>query len=93
VDRHVCILPLKLDCRDSLGSDVFSRVVYRSRISIESALISVGLALLVGLPVGLVSGYFRCFWDEWVVMRVVDSIQAFPFLIRATASLSPSGEQ
>jgi hypothetical protein len=68
---------------DSLGSDVFSRVVYGSRISIESALISVGLALLVGLPVGLVSGYFRGFWDEWVVMRVVDSIQAFPFLILA----------
>ena len=68
---------------DSLGSDVFSRVVYGSRISIESALISVGLALLVGLPVGLLSGYFRGFWDEWVVMRVVDSIQAFPFLILA----------
>ena len=32
---------------------------------------------------GLVSGYFRGFWDEWVVMRVVDSIQAFPFLILA----------
>ena len=68
---------------DSLGSDVFSRVVYGSRISVESALISVGLALLVGVPVGLVSGYFRGFWDEWVVMRVVDSIQAFPFLILA----------
>jgi ABC-type dipeptide/oligopeptide/nickel transport system permease subunit len=68
---------------DSLGSDVFSRVVYGSRISVESALISVGLALLVGLPVGLVSGYFRGFWDEWVVMRVVDSIQAFPFVILA----------
>jgi len=68
---------------DSLGSDVFSRVVYGSRISIESALISVGLALLIGVPVGLISGYFRGFWDEWLVMRIVDSIQAFPFLILA----------
>jgi peptide/nickel transport system permease protein len=68
---------------DSLGSDIFSRVVYGSRISIESALISVGLALLVGVPVGLMSGYFRGFWDEWVVMRIVDSVQAFPFLILA----------
>ena len=68
---------------DSLGSDVFSRVVYGSRISIESALISVGFALLIGVPVGLTSGYFRGFWDEWVVMRIVDSVQAFPFLILA----------
>src|SRR5215203_5522709 len=68
---------------DSLGSDVFSRVVYGSRISIESALISVGIAVLVGVPVGLMSGYFRGFWDEWVVMRIVDSVQAFPFLILA----------
>ena len=68
---------------DSLGSDVFSRVVYGARISLESSLISVGIALLVGVPVGLTSGYFRGFWDEWVVMRIVDSIQAFPFLILA----------
>jgi peptide/nickel transport system permease protein len=55
---------------DSLGSDVFSRVVYGARISLEASLISVGLA-------------FRGFWDEWIVMRAVDSIQAFPFLILA----------
>jgi peptide/nickel transport system permease protein len=68
---------------DSLGGDVFSRVVYGARISLESSLISVGIALLVGVPVGLISGYFRGFWDEWIVMRVVDSLQAFPFLILA----------
>jgi peptide/nickel transport system permease protein len=56
VDRHVCILPLEHDSMDSLRSDVFSRVVYGSRIS-------VGIAFLVGLPVGLISGYFRGFWD------------------------------
>jgi peptide/nickel transport system permease protein len=68
---------------DSLWSDVCSRVVYGARISLESSLISVGIALLVGVPVGLTSGYFRGFWDEWIVMRVVDSLQAFPFLILA----------
>jgi peptide/nickel transport system permease protein len=68
---------------DSLGSDVFSRVVYGARISLESSLISVGIAVLIGVPIGLTSGYFRGFWDEWVVMRIVDSLQAFPFLILA----------
>jgi peptide/nickel transport system permease protein len=68
---------------DSLGSDVFSRVIYGARISLEASLISVGLAIGVGVPLGLVSGYYRGFWDEWIVMRAVDSIQAFPFLILA----------
>ncbi len=68
---------------DSLGGDVFSRVVFGARISLYSSLISVGIALLIGVPVGLTAGYFRGIWDEWIVMRVVDSLQAFPFLILA----------
>ena len=73
------------DCfgTDNLGQDVFSRVVFGARISLMASLISVGIALLIGVPVGLTSGYFRGIWDEWIVMRVVDSIQAFPFLILA----------
>ena len=68
---------------DSLGQDVFPRVVYGASISLQASLLSVGIAIAVGVPVGLVSGYFRGFWDEWVVMRIVDSIQAFAFLILA----------
>ena len=68
---------------DSLGSDVFSRVVYGARISLQASLISVGIAMGVGVPLGLVSGYFRGFWDVWILMRIVDSFQAFPFLILA----------
>jgi peptide/nickel transport system permease protein len=70
---------------DDLGRDIFSRVVYGARISIQAALVSVGIAVLIGVPIGLFSGYYRGFWDEWVVMRSVDAIQAFPFLILALA--------
>jgi peptide/nickel transport system permease protein len=70
---------------DDLGRDIFSRVVYGARISIKAALYSVGIAILIGVPIGLFSGYYRGVWDEWVVMRAVDAMQAFPFLILALA--------
>ncbi|MEH7480232.1 ABC transporter permease [Neobacillus drentensis] len=70
---------------DDLGRDIFSRVVYGAQISIKAALLSVGIAILIGVPIGLLAGYFGGFWDEWVVMRSVDAMQAFPFLILALA--------
>lgn len=70
---------------DDLGRDIFSRMVYGARISLQAALIAVGLAFCVGVPIGIASGYFRGFWDEWVVMRIVDALQAFPSLILALA--------
>ncbi|PAE40138.1 ABC transporter permease [Bacillus sp. 7884-1] len=70
---------------DDLGRDIYSRVVYGAQISIKAALLSVGIAILIGVPIGLLSGYFGGFWDEWVVMRSVDAMQAFPFLILALA--------
>lgn len=76
---------------DSLGGDIFSRVVYGARISLESSLISVGIALGIGVPLGLTAGYFRGIWDEWFVMRIMDSLQAFPFLILALVIASILG--
>ncbi|WP_274651968.1 ABC transporter permease [Paenibacillus humicola] len=70
---------------DDLGRDIFSRVIYGAQISIKAALISVGIAMAIGIPIGLRSGYYGGFWDEWVVMRTVDAMQAFPFLILALA--------
>ncbi|MCY9659288.1 ABC transporter permease [Paenibacillus chondroitinus] len=70
---------------DDLGRDIFSRVIRGAQISIKAAVISVGIAMLIGIPIGLLSGYYRGFWDEWIVMRSVDAMQAFPFLILALA--------
>lgn len=68
---------------DDLGRDTFSRLIYGARLSLEAALISVSIAVLIGVPIGLITGYYRGFWDEWVVMRIVDSMQAFPSIILA----------
>jgi peptide/nickel transport system permease protein len=76
---------------DDLGGDIFSRVIYGARISLQASVISVGIAILIGVPIGLFSGYFRGFWDEWVVMRITDAMQAFPFLVLALAMAAVLG--
>lgn len=76
---------------DDLGRDTFSRLVYGARLSIQAAVISVALAVAIGVPVGLITGYFRGFWDEWIVMRIVDAIEAFPSLILALAMAAALG--
>ncbi|CCQ96686.1 putative peptide transporter permease subunit: membrane component of ABC superfamily [[Clostridium] ultunense Esp] len=76
---------------DDLGRDTFSRLVYGARISLQAAIIPVGIAIIVGVPIGLFTGYFRGFWDEWVVMRIVDAMQAFPSLILALAMAAALG--
>jgi ABC-type dipeptide/oligopeptide/nickel transport system permease subunit len=76
---------------DDLGRDTYSRLVYGARLSIEAAAISVGIAVVIGVPIGLVTGYFRGVWDEWVIMRIVDAMQAFPSLILALAMAAALG--
>ncbi|WP_374971195.1 ABC transporter permease [Terrabacter sp. BE26] len=66
---------------DDLGRDVLSRIMLGSRASLEVALLAVLTALLVGVPLGLVAGYFR--GADSVISRVTDLLLAFPFLILA----------
>jgi oligopeptide transport system permease protein len=65
---------------DGLGRDELSRLIYGSRISIAVALVDVLIVLLVGVPLGLVAGFFGR-WLDVLVMRTVDVLLAFPNLL------------
>ncbi|MDI3318020.1 MAG: ABC transporter permease [Bacillota bacterium] len=70
---------------DELGRDELSRLLYGARISLEAGILSVGLAVLIGLPLGLFAGFAGGFWDEAVIGRLTDAMLAFPSLILALA--------
>jgi peptide/nickel transport system permease protein len=67
---------------DDLGRDVYSRVVWGARTSMQAGVLSILLAICVGVPTGLVAGYYRRAIDQ-VIMRLTDAWLSFPFLILA----------
>ena len=74
---------------DDLGRDIMSRAFYGTRASLQVGLLSVALAILVGAPLGLVSGYWG--WLDSIVSRLTDLMLAFPFLIIAVGLAAING--
>lgn len=71
---------------DLLGRDMLSRIIHGSRISLLVGFVSIFLALLVGVPLGLMAGFFGGKFDL-IVMRFMDVILAFPFYLQAIVIL------
>lgn len=79
---------------DRMGGDVFSRLVFGARITITIALIAVGTAVLIGVPIGLMAGYYRN-WISELLMRISDIFLSVPQIVLAIAiaqTLGPSIE-
>lgn len=77
---------------DDLGRDILSRIIYGSRVSLIVAVVSVGLAFVLGTLLGSISGYYKGALDN-IIMRIMDIILAFPYLLLAivvVAYLGPS---
>lgn len=79
---------------DRMGSDIFSRMLFGARITLMLAGIAVGSALLIGVPIGLVAGYYEN-WVSDALMRVAEIFLAVPQIVLAIAiaqTLGPSIE-
>ena len=71
---------------DTLGRDVYSRVIYGAQVSLIVGVTVAALSILIGLTIGLVSGYFP--WVDRIVMRFMDGLMAIPGILLAIALVS-----
>jgi len=69
---------------DRMGSDVYSRLLFGARITIAIAVIAIGVSVLIGVPIGLIAGYYRN-WISDALMRISDIFLSVPQIVLAIA--------
>jgi peptide/nickel transport system permease protein len=69
---------------DDIGRDILSRMIWGARASLMAGVFSVGIAVAIGVPFGLIAGYFGG-WIDMIISRITEAFLAMPFLITAIA--------
>jgi peptide/nickel transport system permease protein len=75
---------------DEIGRDVLSRVLHGATVSLQVVVFAIGLALIVGSVLGLISGWLGGHWDA-LIMRIMDAFLAFPLLVLALSIVAVLG--
>ena len=75
---------------DTLGQDIFSRVIYAARIDLQIGVVGVTIPFVIGTIIGLAAGYYGG-WLDAVTGRLVDIFTAFPFLVLVIAIVAMLG--
>lgn len=77
---------------DVSGMDIYSRIIFATRINLLISVTAVAFAFVVGVPIGLLVGYYRN-WASTLTMRVLDFIQSFPIFVLGMALVSVMGQE
>jgi peptide/nickel transport system permease protein len=77
---------------DELGMDVFSRVVFATRVNLLISFAAVGVSLAIGVPAGLLIGYYKGFLSN-VLLRIFDFLQSFPIFVLGMALVAVLGQE
>jgi len=77
---------------DVSGMDIYTRIVYATRINLLISIVAVAFAFAVGVPIGLLIGFYRN-WISSLVMRIFDFIQSFPVFVLGMALVSVMGQE
>ncbi len=75
---------------DQFGRDLYTRILYGAKVSLEVGIVAVGLSLVIGVTLGLIAGYYGG-WVDSLIMRIVDIVLSFTVILLAIAFVAALG--